>query len=246
MIIKNLLVAVLILWLILLCLERSIEPSGANLSRTDVGIRLIVKRSVDRWSDELKSARTRKDRLNIERAASELALAYWQNLDFKEARATISPLLVVEGASTVEQGRDLVPILQIAAGIERDWGKYDKASRSYTQALDVDHRCFGIGSAEAIRELDNLGIISLLESMQQTDPGARRKALETSEQYLERALSADGADEQTGSLRTAVLLSNQSIVSSEMGEDEKSAAIASKAKRIWDESGGRGMALRQH
>ena len=231
--VKRLLSCVIALWIVVLCIERSMEPIGADPSRTDVGIRLGAKSAIKHWSEELKSARAAGDHDKIQQATYELALANWQLLRFEDASAVLLPLL----SKPNKTNGYCAQTLQAAAGLKRDAGKFDEASRLYNQALESDHAAGRAASNQAARDLNNLGVVALIDSMTKPDQATSAKALDSSRQYLERSLSTIEKD-AAETLRTAVILNNLALVSEELGQSQDSATAALKAKRIRQDTAG--------
>jgi tetratricopeptide (TPR) repeat protein len=230
--VKRLLAATLIVWVAVLCIERSIEYQASEPARTDQGIRRALEKSIPDLVLSLKAAEQRQDSAGIDTAIWQLALTNWQLRRFDRAELFLKRLLAREERAGGTDNHNLVPVLQAAGGVLRDWGKFDGATQYYQRAQQIDALARGPNSTQVSKGINNLGVVSLLDGLAGESEDKRIEALRLSERLFSNASALCAQTGQVDTLAASIMLSNQAIALSELGKTSQGRALASKAEQI--------------
>ncbi|HEY9869581.1 MAG TPA: tetratricopeptide repeat protein [Candidatus Obscuribacterales bacterium] len=214
---KKLLLPTAVLWTVVLCFERSMEPSGIDQDRTSAATRRGIQAQVKSLAEDLKSAKDKHDGQLVQRSHWGLAQAYWQLNRLDLADAHIRQFLTGRESSIGVGNPGLLDGLRAAAGIARDRGKFDEAKRYYRRALAIAERAYGEGCPQAAADLDNLGVVCFLEALGQADRVQKQAALQQAARYIQSALDACWKAGPGSSSLQAVVLRNRSLLLTESG-----------------------------
>lgn len=212
-----------VLWTVVLCFERSMEPSGIDRDRTSAGMRRGIQAQIKSLAEDLKSAQEKHDRQLEQRSRWDLAQAYRQLKRFDLADAHIRQFLTSLEDSIGADNPGLLDGLRAAAGIARERGQFEEAKRYCERALAIEERAYGAGCPQAAVDLNNLGVVCFLSALGQADREQKEAALRQAARYLQSALDACLRAGPGSSSLQVVVLRNQSLLLTECGSAGKPA-----------------------
>src|SRR4030095_7253261 len=154
--VKNLFAATLTVWVAVLCIERSMEYRSTDSPASYQSIERTLEKSIPDLVVSLKAAEARKDYQSIDKALWQLATTNWQLSKFDRADLFLQRLLALREQEGGPDNLRLVPVLQAAGGVQRDWGKFKEAARFYERARQIDTHAQGADSTQVSRDINNL------------------------------------------------------------------------------------------